>query len=125
MMQALDLLGGIVVDKFKFEVNDVFCIVARGLVFRGNVIEGNLVTNQAVKFKSGGVEYTALVSFIELNRKIVKETIHGQEMGLMLTGFNVEEINDFYINAPSDEGQEDYPSIKEILKIEYPIIIES
>lgn len=113
-------------DSFSFEVNDVFCIVRRGLVFRGDVQSGKLIPNQAVAFILGGVEYSANVSFIELNRKIVQETVIGQEMGLLLTDFNISEVNDFYLNAPSDEGTGDhYPEIKDILKLEYPFILVS
>ena len=113
------------IGKFKFEVNDTFGLVGRGLVFRGNVIEGSLDTNQSIKFYSDGVNYLATVSSIEVDRKIVKETVQGIEIGLMLTNFNVEKINDLYMNAPDIDELEGYPTVKEALNIEYPCRLES
>jgi len=113
-------------DSFSFEVNDVFCIVGRGLVFRGDVQFGKLIPNQTVAFTLGDIDYSANVAFIELDRKIVQETVIGKEMGLLLTDFNIVEINDYYINAPTDEGMaDDYPRLKDVLNIEYPFSLES
>jgi len=112
-------------DSFNFEVIDIFGIVGRGIVFRGNVLSGSLITNQTVKFNSNDVEYTAQVSSIELDRKIVDKTVLGNEVGLLLEGFNIHEINELYLNAPDVDELDAYPSAREVLGINFPFIIQS
>lgn len=112
-------------EKFKFQVNDVFGLTGRGLVFRGNVISGSLLVNQSLHFESGGIEYSASVSLIELNRGIIKKTVTGKELGLLLDKFNVKKINSLYMNAPDIDEIEKYPTVEEVLKIEYPIMLTS
>lgn len=112
-------------SNFKFETSCIFGISGRGLVFRGNVIEGKLVTGETVTFLSGGSKYLATVSVIESERKVVDETINNKEIGLLLTRFDVKEINDLYRNMSDIDEVKHRRSPEEVLGAEYPLILLS
>ncbi len=112
-------------NEFQFLADEVFPIYHRGIVFRGKVLAGCVATGARVLIRSRNAELEATVGAIELDRQLVPTSIAGPDIGLLLTDFNRESVND-RIRLPMDETNwNNVPSIECDLDIVFPVTIRA
>ena len=112
--------------SFEFETTEIFGLFGRGLVFRGQVLTGEVSLGDQVSFKSvGQLVHTARVDAIECDRKLIPKSVPGQEIGLLLIGFGDGAVNRMIHNAPDDPDQVDgMPTPETVLDVSLPLKME-
>lgn len=109
--------------KFRFSSEYIFVLVGRGIVFRGNVLDGMLKTGQKVSFQTTDGSVSAEVTLIECNSEVIPQTKTNTEIGLLLNNFNKSYANEMIAMNPTAEEMEHLPSPVELLKSAYPIVL--
>lgn len=80
-------------DKpFLMAIEDVFSIKGRGTVATGRVERGTLKLNEEIEILGLGKDKKTTVTGIEMFRKMMDETIAGDNVGLLLRGVEKDEI---------------------------------
>lgn len=75
------------IENFMFTVQDVFSITGRGTVVTGMVEAGTISVNDKVTIKrKDGTYREAVVTGIEMFRKIVNVSSKGDNVGILLKG---------------------------------------
>lgn len=77
---------------FALIVDDVFSITGRGTVVVGNVSVGSVTIGDEVTIMHNGEEYTALITGIEMYRKLIERAEKGDNVGLLLRGVDPKDI---------------------------------
>ncbi len=81
------------IDKpFLMPVEDVFTITGRGTVVTGRVERGMVKTGEELEMVGLGSEKKAVVTGVEMFRKILDEGQAGDNVGLLLRGVGKEEV---------------------------------
>ena len=96
LMEALDSYIPVPereIDKpFLMPVEDVFTITGRGTVVTGRVERGMVKTGEELEMVGLGSEKKAVVTGVEMFRKILDEGQAGDNVGLLLRGVGKEEV---------------------------------
>ncbi len=96
LMEALDSYIPVPereIDKpFLMPVEDVFTITGRGTVVTGRVERGMVKTGEELQMVGLGAEKKAVVTGVEMFRKILDEGQAGDNVGLLLRGIGKEEV---------------------------------
>jgi elongation factor Tu len=96
LMEALDTYIPLPVreiDKpFLMPVEDVFTITGRGTVVTGRIEKGMVKTGEELQMVGLGAEKKAVVTGVEMFRKILDEGQAGDNVGLLLRGIGKEEV---------------------------------
>lgn len=80
-------------SAFEMEIEDVFEIEGRGIVITGRISTGYVCTGETVNISGAtGPEYEAVVEGVEMFRKILDRGEEGDNVGLLLSGVNKEDI---------------------------------
>ena len=80
-------------SAFEMEIEDVFEIEGRGIVITGRISTGYVCTGETVNISGAtGPEYEAEVEGVEMFRKILDRGEEGDNVGLLLSGVNKEDI---------------------------------
>ena len=109
-------------QNFEFLAHTLFAIYGNGLVFRGDVLNGEAKTNDIVNFEYKGKIESAKIKFIELERSIIDKTVLGKELGILLHDFSVSKFEDWdYVLPETEEEAEDCPTTEERLEMRMPI----
>lgn len=93
-------------DNFLFPVEDVFGIKGRGIVVTGKIESGSITVGDSVTIIGEEKQINAVVSGVEMNRKIFDRAIVGDVCGLLLRGVsdkNMDDIKRGYVlyNGPT------------------------
>jgi len=81
------------IDKpFLMPVEDVFTITGRGTVVTGRIEKGMVKTGEELQMVGLGAEKKAVVTGVEMFRKILDEGQAGDNVGLLLRGIGKEEV---------------------------------
>jgi len=81
------------VDKpFLMPVEDVFSITGRGTVATGRIERGKVKVSEEVEMVGLGADRKAVVTGVEMFRKLLDEGIAGDNVGLLLRGVDKDEI---------------------------------
>ena len=81
------------IDKpFLMPVEDVFTITGRGTVVTGRIEKGMVKTGEELQMVGLGAEKKAVVTGVEMFRKILDEGQAGDNVGLLLRGMGKEEV---------------------------------
>ena len=91
----INLVNNSSLDKYSFfmQVEDVFTITGRGTVVTGRVERGNLKINDEVDILSSAGSRRTTVSGIEMFRKSLDYAQAGDNVGILLSDINRDEIN--------------------------------
>jgi elongation factor Tu len=82
-----------VTDKpFLMPVEDVFSITGRGTVATGRIERGIIKVQEEVQLVGFGAEKKAVVTGVEMFRKLLDEGVAGDNVGLLLRGIEKEAI---------------------------------
>jgi elongation factor Tu len=80
-------------DKpFLMPVEDVFSITGRGTVATGRIERGKVKVGEEVQLVGFGAEKKAVVTGVEMFRKLLDEGVAGDNVGLLLRGVDKNEI---------------------------------
>jgi len=81
------------VDKpFLMPIEDVFSITGRGTVATGRIERGRVKMGDEVEIIGLGAHRTAVVTGVEMFRKVLDEGVAGDNVGLLLRGVDKDEI---------------------------------
>jgi elongation factor Tu len=81
------------IDKpMLMPVEDVFSITGRGTVATGRIERGKVKVNDELQLVGFGAEKKAVITGVEMFRKLLDEGQAGDNVGLLLRGVNKEEI---------------------------------
>ena len=81
------------VDKpFLMPVEDVFSITGRGTVGTGRIERGKIKVGEEVELVGLGADRRAVVTGVEMFRKLLDEGVAGDNVGLLLRGVDKDEI---------------------------------
>lgn len=106
-------------QTFKFRAIDVFGIYRRGVVFHGFVTEGQLRPGEHITFAGTNRTHRAKVYAIELNRKLIEQTVQGADIGLLLSEFEDPQVDARLAFDVDADGIP--PPLETVLGIELPI----
>lgn len=93
---------------FVFEFHDMFAIVGRGLVFRGQVTVGQASQGNRITILGSEGSISGTIAAIEKDRKLIKRTIPGVEIGILLSNLTNKKLERLVRTLHADEA--DYPS---------------
>jgi translation elongation factor EF-Tu-like GTPase len=93
------------------------------MVFRGEVLSGEIGLGQAVSVPGGARRHLAKVVAIELNRNLLEKSQPGVELGLLLDDFNHSEVRHFLALANLPDDDSELPTPEALLGIELPVEI--
>ncbi len=80
-------------SAFEMEIEDVFEIEGRGIVITGRISTGYVCTGEIVNISGAtGPEYEAKVEGVEMFHKILERGEEGDNVGLLLSGVNKEDV---------------------------------
>jgi len=81
------------VDKpFLLAIEDVFSITGRGTVVTGRVERGKLTPGEEVEIVGFGKRFKTVATSLEMFRKILDESIAGDNVGILLRGVAKDDI---------------------------------
>ncbi len=111
-------------NEFKFVTDDGFFIWNVCTVFHGYVELGEIQTDDQIEFKSTDGVIHAKVKMITKvsNREIIEESVQNEKIAIAIDRFEKEPLNTFWNNYKPNTD-EVAPTIEEVLKIKYPLII--
>lgn len=77
---------------FRMTVQDVFSIKGRGTVVTGRIESGTIAVGNEIRIQSGGSSKTAVVSGVEMFRKVTSQANAGDNVGLLLKDIGKEDV---------------------------------
>jgi len=81
------------VDKpFLLAIEDIFSITGRGTVVTGRVERGRLTPGEEVEIIGFGKRFKTVATSLEMFRKILDETVAGDNIGILLRGVGKDEV---------------------------------
>lgn len=112
-------------SKFEFVADNAFYLLGRGFSFQGKVLAGAVVVGEQVMFSTQeGPLYAKVQLIVKLSdRKVVEQSILGEDMALGLHQFSREELNN--IEQRFDPEVDAEPPATEFLGVDSPIHIYS
>ncbi|WP_271784908.1 hypothetical protein [Aquimarina algiphila] len=110
-------------NSFEFVSDEAFYIWGRCFNFQGEVISGDISTNEEVMIQTkNGLLYAKVDLIIRLSdRKIIEKSIDGERIAIGLNEFSRKELNNIEKKFNPEVDKE--PSATDFLGVEYPIHI--
>ncbi len=105
-------------QPFEFESTFGFCIWKNCIVFVGRVKSGVASVGDRLEFDVSGGRVTGTIKAIEMDRKLIDETVSGIEIGVGLYDFSDPSI-DAALGDPVDSGD----ASVEWTGVSFPVIL--
>jgi elongation factor Tu len=81
------------VDKpFLLAIEDIFSITGRGTVVTGRVERGRMTPGEEVEIVGFGKRFKTVATSLEMFRKILDESVAGDNVGILLRGVNKDDV---------------------------------
>ena len=106
---------------FVFESNDIFAIIGRGLVFRGQVVMGTASKGDYITILGSEGFISGTIAAIEKDRRLIDHAVLGVEISILLTNLTNKKLE--HMIHTSHINENDYPlqdSYQQLLGISMP-----